>query len=61
MGFYEFDLKPLATVSKIMCIVTAGCELLYLELDGHREERLQATAANGLAKSVKIEREGSQK
>ena len=58
MGFYEFDLKPLATVSKIMCIVTAGCELLYLELDGHREEQ---TAANGLAKSVKIEKERAQK
>ena len=58
MGFYEFDLKPLATVSKIMCIVTAGCELLYLELDGHRKEQ---TAANGLAKSVKIEKERSQK
>ena len=38
-----------------MRIVTAGCQLLYLERGGHREERLQA---NGLAKSVNIEKGG---
>ena len=38
-----------------MRIVTAGYELVYLERSGHCEERLQA---NGLAKSVNIEKGG---
>ena len=38
--------------------MTAGYELVYLERGGHREARLQA---NGQAKSVMIEKEGSQK